>query len=59
MQTARVVQTKISYVRKGSKSLKVIIPEGIADTLKLIHGDALEWEIEIKDNQVVAYVKKA
>jgi len=52
------VKTKVSYVRKGSKSLKVIIPEGIADTFKLVHSDTLEWIIDIKDNKLVVYVKK-
>ena len=59
METNRVVKTKISYVRKGSKSLKVIIPEGIADTLKLNHGDSLIWDIEVKDGKLAAYIKKA
>ncbi|MHB1908267.1 MAG: AbrB/MazE/SpoVT family DNA-binding domain-containing protein [Nitrososphaerales archaeon] len=42
----QIVQTKVSYVREGSKSLKAVIPEAVVSVLKLQHGDSLDWEIE-------------
>lgn len=59
MQAVRVVKSKVSYVRKGSTSVKAIIPEGVADALKVRHGDELEWELQAEGSRIVAKVKKA
>lgn len=54
----KLVRTTVSYVRKGSKSLKVIIPEGIVSIMKLSHGDTLEWEVEARGDQLIVLIKK-
>jgi antitoxin component of MazEF toxin-antitoxin module len=38
--------------------LKSTIPEGVAEALKLNHGDSVDWSIEVKDGQLVVVVKK-
>lgn len=53
------MRSKASYVRKGSKSLKTIIPESIVEMLKLSHGSELEWEVEASDNKLKVSVRKA
>lgn len=52
------MKTKVSYVRKGSKSLKVIIPEAVVDILKLSHGDMIEWEITAKGDRILVSISK-
>lgn len=52
------ITSKVSYSKKGTKSLKTIIPQGIAQLLDLEHGDYVEWDIEYMDDEKVAIVKK-
>ena len=59
VQAVRVVKSKVSYVRKGSTSVKAIVPEGVADALKVSHGDELEWELLPEGDRIVAKVRKA
>lgn len=47
------------YVRKDSPSVKTVIPQGVADALKIKHNDALEWEIITEGGRIMAKVKKA
>lgn len=53
------MKSKVHYVRKGSPSVKTVIPQGVADALKIKHEDMLEWEITSESNKIVAKVKKA
>lgn len=41
-----------------SLSLRGTIPEGIAEALKLNHGDEINWKIEIKNNKIIVIVEK-
>lgn len=53
------LKSKVHYVRKGSPSVKTVIPQGVADALKIKHEDMLEWEITSEDGIIVAKVRKA
>lgn len=59
MKSTRAVKSKVSYVRKGSHSVKVIMPEGVADALKVTSGDFIDWELVAEGNKIVAKVRKA
>ncbi|WP_158384940.1 hypothetical protein [Candidatus Nitrososphaera evergladensis] len=52
------MKSKVHYVRKGSPSVKTVIPEGVADALKVKHEDELEWEIFSEDGKIKAKVSK-
>lgn len=52
------IKSKVSYSKKGFKSLKTIIPKGIVQLLDLDNGDELEWDIENRNGEKVAIVKK-
>jgi bifunctional DNA-binding transcriptional regulator/antitoxin component of YhaV-PrlF toxin-antitoxin module len=53
------MESKVFQVRPSSPSLRATVPEAVAKTLKLKHGDKLVWEIETRDDQLVVVVKKA
>jgi bifunctional DNA-binding transcriptional regulator/antitoxin component of YhaV-PrlF toxin-antitoxin module len=53
------MESKVFHVRPDSPSLRATVPEAVAKTLKLKHGDQLLWEIEVRDGQLVVVVKKA
>jgi bifunctional DNA-binding transcriptional regulator/antitoxin component of YhaV-PrlF toxin-antitoxin module len=53
------MNSKVHYVRKGSPSVKTVIPQGVADALKIKHEDMLEWEIIPDDGTIIARVRKA
>lgn len=38
------LKTTVIQARAGSASLKTTVPSDLADSLKLKHGDILEWE---------------
>jgi len=50
--------SKLSYVKKGSESLKVIIPLALAQIMELKHGGIVEWDIETKKGKKVLILKK-
>lgn len=50
--------SKVSYVKKGSNSLKVIIPSSIAQLFEIQHGDEVSWSIEFLGNEKVIVIKK-
>ena len=50
--------SKLSYVKKGAKSLKTTVPMGVVKQLELSHGDKLNWKIETKDGETVVVVRK-
>ena len=52
------VRSKISMTRKGSTSVKTVVPEGIADALHVSDGDYLEWEISAEGSRIVVKVRK-
>jgi len=39
-------QTTATSAKKDTKSLRVTIPEGVVEYLKIEDGDKLEWELE-------------
>lgn len=53
------MKSKVHYVRKGSPSVKTVIPEGVASALRIKPDDMLEWELLSKDNRIIAQVRKA
>ena len=53
------MKSKVGKVQKNSKSVKTIIPQGIAGVLKVAEGDELDWEIVAeKDGRLIAKVRK-
>jgi hypothetical protein len=54
-----VLTTRIALAKAGTKSMKSTIPEGIVEFLQLGDKDALEWTMEVKDNQRIAVVRKS
>ena len=53
------MRTKVSKNTTKSHSLKSTIPEGIAEALKLVQGDSVDWSVEVRDGRIVALVEKA
>jgi bifunctional DNA-binding transcriptional regulator/antitoxin component of YhaV-PrlF toxin-antitoxin module len=53
------MESTVFQVRPNSPSLRATVPEAVAKTLKLKHGDKLVWEIEVRDGQLIIVVKKA
>ena len=51
--------SKVSYSKKGYKSLKTIIPKGITQIMEIEHGDTLIWDIDKKNGEKVITVRKA
>ncbi len=52
------IKSRVSYSKKGYQSLKTIIPKGVAQLLDIENGDELEWDIENRNGEKVAIVKK-
>jgi bifunctional DNA-binding transcriptional regulator/antitoxin component of YhaV-PrlF toxin-antitoxin module len=50
--------TKVASAKKGTKSLKTTIPEGIAEYLEISDKDELQWKMDMQDNQRVTVVNK-
>ena len=50
--------SKVSYSKKGYKSLKTIIPSGIVQIMEIEHGDTLIWDVGEIDGDKVIIVKK-
>ena len=50
--------SKVSYSKKGYKSLKTIIPKGITQIMEKEHGDTLIWDVDKKNGEKVIIVKK-
>lgn len=59
MSRHRAVQSKVSHVQRNSKSVKTTIPRGVAQSLKVQDGDAIDWEIVAEDGKIIAKVRKA
>jgi len=51
--------SKVSYSKKGYKSLKTIIPSGIVQIMEIEKKDTLVWDIrEINGEKVIVVRKK-
>ncbi len=53
-----VLSTRVASAKKGTKSLKTTVPEGIAEFLELGEADHLEWKMDIKNGERSAIVRK-
>ncbi|HET7345195.1 MAG TPA: hypothetical protein VFJ05_04925 [Nitrososphaeraceae archaeon] len=49
----------MASAKKGTKSLKTTIPEGIAEFLELDDKDELEWKMQIQNENRIAVVRKS
>jgi len=52
------MESTTSLNRPGSSSLKTTIPTGVVNALKLKAGDKVVWNLEAKEGQIIAIVKK-
>jgi hypothetical protein len=52
------LMTRVASAKKGTKSLKTTVPEGIAEFLELSDRDELEWKMDTHNNQRTAIVTK-
>jgi hypothetical protein len=50
--------TRVSSAKKGTKSLKTTIPEGVAEFLELSNKDGLEWIMQVENNMRSATIRK-
>ena len=50
--------SKLSYVKKGARSLKTIMPMGVVNQLELKHGDILNWRIATENGETIVIVRK-
>ena len=54
------ILTKVSFAKKGTKSLRTTIPEVVVEVLNLADKDGLEWTIVVQGgNQLVVLVRKS
>jgi hypothetical protein len=52
------VTTSLHMVSNGKASLKTTVPVFIVKQFKLKKGDALDWSIDMHNNEMVIIVKK-
>jgi uncharacterized membrane protein YkoI len=50
--------TRVSLAKKGTKSLKTTVLEGIAEFLELTDKDEIEWKMQVHDHERLALIKK-
>jgi hypothetical protein len=50
--------TRVSLAKKGTKSLKTTVPEGIAEFLELTDKDEIEWKMQVHNQERLVMVKK-
>lgn len=50
LQTLMTLKTRVSTAKKGTRSLKTTIPEGIVDFLQLKDKDDLDWDMVVERN---------
>ena len=53
------LESTVSSAKKGTNSLRVTIPEGITEYLKVKAGDKLQWNMEERFGQRIVEVTKA
>ena len=54
----QAVKSKAFQIRKNSPSLRATIPEAVAQTLRLEHGDEIEWIITTVEGELVVLIRK-
>jgi hypothetical protein len=54
-----ILLTRISSAKRGTKSLKTTIPEGVAEFLELSDKDQVEWKMQVYNNERLATIKKS
>jgi hypothetical protein len=52
------IVTRVSSAKKGTKSLKTTVPEGISEFMELSDKDEIEWKMHIQDDKRMAIVQK-
>jgi uncharacterized pyridoxal phosphate-containing UPF0001 family protein len=50
--------TRVGSAKKGTKSLKTTIPEGISEFMELSDKDEIEWKMHIQENRRMAIVQR-
>ncbi|MDQ4015140.1 MAG: hypothetical protein M3136_05195 [Thermoproteota archaeon] len=50
--------TRVSSAKKGTKSLKTTVPEGISEFMELSDKDEIEWKMHIQDDKRMAIIQK-
>jgi hypothetical protein len=50
--------TRVGLAKKGTKSMKTTIPEGIVEFLELSDKDELEWKMEFENQQRIVLLQK-
>jgi hypothetical protein len=53
-----VLITRVASAKKGTRSLKTTVPEGIAEFLELSDKDELEWKMEIQNQERIVLLKR-
>ena len=53
-----ILLTRISLAKKGTKSLKTTVPEGVAEFLELSDKDELDWKMDVMSNERIAIIRK-
>lgn len=53
-----VLKSKLTIARIDSSSVRTTVPQGVVSALKLEVGKEIEWEIEVRDGELIAIVKK-
>lgn len=52
------LMTRVGLAKKGTKSMKTTIPEGIVEFLELSDKDELEWKMHVEDAGRMVFLKK-
>jgi len=50
--------TKVALAKKGTKSLKTTVPEGIVEFLQLSDKDELNWNMHVEDGARTVVLQK-
>jgi len=50
--------TRVGLAKKGTKSMKTTIPEGIVEFLELSDKDELEWKMHVEDAGRKVFLQK-
>lgn len=51
-------EVKAGHAYSGSTSIKIVIPQAIAEALKIKVGDTVKWSIEAKESKLAGIVQK-
>ena len=53
-----VLSTRVSLDKKGTRSLKTTIPEGVVEFLELSEKAELEWKMQVHNHERSVTIKK-